>query len=325
MHIPKVGMLLMGAKSMMVAAGIPPTVTVGAEVATRVAGAAPKVQAIVAPDTTCCPMSASSAGARKLTVFPVAPPEDLGVAVATYRRDGYVITSGVLDADTVAASAAHLGKLQARAPFSEGGLVTPPLSVDPFLAGLTGDARLAGLAAALLGSDVVPFGCTYVVKDAQSGLPALWHQDGHPWRTRLGISAAVTLWIALDPADAGNGGLEVIPGSHRLPAAPLRKIAEPPNLFGWGMDPAGVDARRAVRLSLEPGDASAHHPNLIHCSSPNPSPRRRRALVIRYRSGSTGEPADRVDRGRGRDIDHRTDRLARSDDGGQDFGSRAAS
>jgi hypothetical protein len=54
-HIPNVGMLDMGAKSMIVAAGVL-AVTVGAEDALNVAGAAPKVQAIMAPVTTSCPI-----------------------------------------------------------------------------------------------------------------------------------------------------------------------------------------------------------------------------------------------------------------------------
>lgn len=50
-HIPNVGMLLIGAKSIIVAAGVVHMV-VGAEVAISEAGAAPKVHAIIAPVTT---------------------------------------------------------------------------------------------------------------------------------------------------------------------------------------------------------------------------------------------------------------------------------
>jgi hypothetical protein len=56
MHIPKVGMFDIGAKSMIVAAGMPAAVTVGALVATRLAGAAPIVHDIMAPLTTCWPI-----------------------------------------------------------------------------------------------------------------------------------------------------------------------------------------------------------------------------------------------------------------------------
>jgi hypothetical protein len=55
MHIPNVGMLDMGAKSIIVAAGVP-QVVVGAEVALSTAGAAPIVHIICAPVTTSCPI-----------------------------------------------------------------------------------------------------------------------------------------------------------------------------------------------------------------------------------------------------------------------------
>jgi hypothetical protein len=55
LHMPKVGMLSIGTKSMMVAAGRPPAVTpVG--VALSGAGVKPNEHVIMAPVTTCCPM-----------------------------------------------------------------------------------------------------------------------------------------------------------------------------------------------------------------------------------------------------------------------------
>jgi hypothetical protein len=273
---------------MIVAAGMPPTVTVGADVATRLAGAAPKVHAIIAPDTTCCPIPASLRPRPEFTVLTVPFLANLQVSVDAYQRDGFVVIRRAVDVGTVDACINHLKKLQATPAFSGNRLVAPSLSTDGFLRDLTGDARLTSVAASLLGSEVVPFGCTYMVKEARCGPPALWHQDGHPWQTVLGITAAVTMWIALDPVDGDNGGLEVIPGTHRLEAEPLRRVADPPNLFGWGLDPAGIETSRSVPLSLAPGDLSAHHPNLIHCSSPNRGERHRRALVIRYRSGRAG-------------------------------------
>ena len=54
-HIPNGGMLAMGAKSIIVAAGVG-AVTVGADVALNVEGAAPKLHCIIAPLTTSCPI-----------------------------------------------------------------------------------------------------------------------------------------------------------------------------------------------------------------------------------------------------------------------------
>lgn len=144
-------------------------------------------------------------------------------------------------------------------------------------------ARLAPLARDVLGEEVAAFGATYVVKGASEGLPTRWHQDGHPWEAR-GITRAISIGVALDPSTRENGCLLVIPGSHRMPAQPLRPIAGPPNTFGAEIDPALVDESLAEAVELEVGDASLHHPNLVHGADANTSDRPRRTLVLRYRA-----------------------------------------
>ena len=194
----------------------------------------------------------------------------------------------MLDAGTVAAALGHLDALRQRAvgerEEAEPSLVTGPIEGDAFFRAIVADARLVEVAATLLDGPVAAFGCTYVVKAARVGLPALWHQDGHPWRAGLGITEAVTLWIALDAADAGNGCLRVVPGSHHQPARRLRPNRAERSIFGCEIDPGYVDAARALDVALAPGDLSAHHPSLVHSSEANRSERPRRALALRYRA-----------------------------------------
>ncbi len=166
--------------------------------------------------------------------------------------------------------------------------MTACLTTDGFLTCVAADRRLTAIAGYLLGVQPVPFGCTYFVKEPRSGLPVLWHQDGYPWRTQLGVTEAVTLWLALDRSDEDTGGLQVIPGSHTLAAQPLHPQREQPNVFGCQLDADLVDTTLARTVSLTPGDLSAHHANLIHGSPANRSAHPRRGLAIRYR---TGEPS----------------------------------
>ena len=214
---------------------------------------------------------------------------------ATYDDQGHVTVRAVLDEATLEAAREHLATLPGDA------LRTAPLT-DPFLARISTDDRLVALASEALGGEVEPFAATYLLKPPGVGLPALWHQDGHPWQERLGGAAAVTLWVALDPSTGENGCLRVVPGSHRLPLHPLRPNDEVPSLFGVELDPALVDESAAVDVVLDAGDVSVHHPNLVHGSGPNRSDRARRALAVRYRwrkapdsspaskAGSTGSP-----------------------------------
>jgi ectoine hydroxylase-related dioxygenase (phytanoyl-CoA dioxygenase family) len=204
--------------------------------------------------------------------------------LARFQRDGYVVISAVLDAAEVAACIRHLRRLQAEGCHM-GPIVTAPLTTDAYLAGIAGSPGLTEIAGCLLEAKPVPFGCTYFVKEPRGGLPVRWHQDGHPWQIRLGITQAVTLWIALDRADEQTGGLQVVPASHVLAAQPLRPHQGQPSVFGSEIDPLLVDETVARPVRLAPGDVSAHHPNLIHGSPPNRSDYPRRGLAIRYRPG----------------------------------------
>jgi len=92
---------------------------------------------------------------------------------------------------------------------------------------------------------------------------------------------AVSLWLAADRSDAENGCLRVVRGSH------LQTLREPggeDGAAGMGThtdeDARGLGER--VDLELEPGDASIHHPNLVHASGANTSDRRRCGLSVRY-------------------------------------------
>lgn len=209
-----------------------------------------------------------------------------------YRTDGYVVVRALVAPETVTSALARLNQLRAERPEGAGILALPlardGTAADPWLTDLVRDERLVGLASLLLDHPAVCFGCAYMVKPAGTGLPALWHQDGHPWSEGLGITEAVTLWIALDDVGPDNGAMEVVAGSHILPAHPIVAVeGQDGGFFGGGMD-AGlaaelVDPSAVRRLELSAGDGSAHHPCVVHGSGPNWSGRDRRALVVRYR------------------------------------------
>jgi ectoine hydroxylase-related dioxygenase (phytanoyl-CoA dioxygenase family) len=67
----------------------------------------------------------------------------------------------------------------------------------------------------------------------------------------------------------------------------MRPRTEVANVLDSGIDPSLVDESQAVDLVLKAGDVSVHHPNIIHGSDANNSPRRRCGLTIRYIPTST--------------------------------------
>ena len=205
-----------------------------------------------------------------------------------WAADGWAVARQVLDGATVAGLRDHLETLLAPRPAAaESGLLAGVVVDDPVWLAAVSDSRLLDLVEALLGPGVVLFSSCWVVKPPRTGRPAAWHQDGGTWP--LEPLDAVTLWVALDDADAGNGTLRVVPGSHRAGLLPHdRDDARLANeLFNVALPAEHVDEAAAVDVVLRAGDVSAHHPALIHGSGPNRSDRPRRALVARYHPPST--------------------------------------
>jgi ectoine hydroxylase-related dioxygenase (phytanoyl-CoA dioxygenase family) len=105
------------------------------------------------------------------------------------------------------------------------------------------------------------------------------HQDDFYLRTAPGNCMAA--WIALDDADAGNGGMVAVPGTHRHDVVCPEK-ADPQQFFNTEhVEPQPGTA--PVPIDLRAGDVLFFNGRAIHGSYPNRSATRfRRALICHY-------------------------------------------
>ncbi|TDE60325.1 phytanoyl-CoA dioxygenase family protein [Nonomuraea mesophila] len=210
---------------------------------------------------------------------------DVDRTLQDFDRDGYTIFRNVLDRDLIADASDHVSWLQARHPDRHGeDLGTELVPRDPFWVRLVSDERLLDIAELFVGPDIALFASHYISKPPFSGKPVLWHQDGAYWP--LEPMRVVTLWLAVDEATTENGCLRVIPGSHREDLHELRQRDDVDNVLG-SESAVAVDESKAVDLVLSPGDVEVHHPNILHASNANTSPKRRCGLTIRYIPTST--------------------------------------
>ena len=121
----------------------------------------------------------------------------------------------------------------------------------------------------------------FFIKEKANPAFVSWHQDSTYWG--LSQPDVVTAWVAFTRANAGNGAMEVMPGSHKLDQIPHRDTFAKHNLLTRGQEIAvEVDHSKAVRLDLEPGEISLHHVRLVHGSPPDTSDDRRIGFAIRY-------------------------------------------
>lgn len=117
-------------------------------------------------------------------------------------------------------------------------------------------------------------------KPAHHGGVVAWHQDYSYW-TRTQPLAHLTCWIGLDDSTRENGCLQYIPGSHQWPDLPITGLAGNMNAINAVLSEEQKDQFRSpVAVELNKGEASFHHPRLVHGSFANRSNRSRRATVI---------------------------------------------
>ena len=112
------------------------------------------------------------------------------------------------------------------------------------------------------------------LKAAGYGSPVEWHQDWafYP-HTNDDILA---VGVCIDAMSEANGGLLVVPGSHRGPLYDHHQD-------GWfvgAITGAEVDTEQVVQLEVPAGGISLHHVRTVHGSVPNRSPRPRRLLLL---------------------------------------------
>jgi len=105
------------------------------------------------------------------------------------------------------------------------------------------------------------------------------HQDNFYLRVKPGTCLAA--WLAVDDVDAGNGGMKVVPGSHREEVACPQK-ADAAVSFTTDYVPV-PDGMEAVHCDMKAGDVLFFNGSLIHGSTPNTSATRfRRSLIAHY-------------------------------------------
>jgi ectoine hydroxylase-related dioxygenase (phytanoyl-CoA dioxygenase family) len=131
----------------------------------------------------------------------------------------------------------------------------------------------------LLGGPVRLWHDQLFVKPARDGAVVAWHQDYSYW-TRSVPMAHLTCWIALDDSAVENGCVQYIPGSQKWSLLPRTPLAEDMEAI---LDVLTEEQRRQFRptaIELRAGQATFHHPLMLHGSYENRSERSRRGAVI---------------------------------------------
>jgi len=112
-----------------------------------------------------------------------------------------------------------------------------------------------------------------------------WHQDSPLWTTLQPKDGQVTAWVALDDAEADNGCMYMVPGSHQW-GNKQKALDELPQ---GGELPEGFEGNplHFIMCPVKKGHVHFHHSLTWHGSGQNHSARPRRAIAIHLMTDRT--------------------------------------
>ncbi|MSS71351.1 MAG: phytanoyl-CoA dioxygenase family protein [Candidatus Latescibacteria bacterium] len=220
--------------------------------------------------------------------------------VTQYHRDGYLVVPDLLSREEVEAFRRYNEEVFA-------GLKKTGLTnhlVDETWARTAAHPRIKAALTALMGG---PPMCiqTMMLAKMPEGKGIAIHQDSYYIETEP--ETLMACWIALDDTDAGNGGLCVVPDSHRGPLLQMDMPQDATQHASWtttyeyrdrsgktwavplhSAEVKGWDSSREVTLAVPAGGAVFFTGCTIHGSHRNASSERpRRAFACHYvREGS---------------------------------------
>ena len=219
--------------------------------------------------------------------------------IEIYRRDGVVPIGKVLDESIVTEAKEHIEVLRQRNLLDNPAKGTDKKSFrllmvssfDDWFKSIVNNDNILDAAESVLGPDVQYYQDNIFWKPPAHGAPTTWHQDNVWWDAHPPNMA--TIWIALDDADASNGGIHYIPGSHTHLLVGEKEINDPKAGRYFLLTDEQVDASRAVSFTLPAGHAVMHHCQTIHGAPPNRSDRSRCGFTVHLQeAGLQGQTVD---------------------------------
>jgi hypothetical protein len=204
-----------------------------------------------------------------------------------FEEDGAQIFAGALDNAACLSIEQAIADLPSDVPGVRIG------SAPALRAMLAVDGPIGGIAASVLGPEASAVRAVLFDKTAARNWALGWHQDRTivveqradiegfgPWTVKAGLiqveppfailERIVTIRVHLDPVDATNAPLRIVPGSHRLGRLPEASIKHL------------VEDRGERECLANRGDVWLYATPIIHGSRVADPPRRRRVLQIDY-------------------------------------------
>ncbi len=121
-----------------------------------------------------------------------------------------------------------------------------------------------------------------MTKQPEFSSDSWWHQDLRYWRYTKGN--LISCWLALGSEHSKNGGLQLIPRSHKMEFGTHQ--FDDAKFFKNDLDENQAILKNKVELTLNPGDCLLFHSRLLHAATRNYTQETKLAAVFTYRGKS---------------------------------------
>jgi len=223
----------------------------------------------------------------------------------SWEENGFLLVSGIFSSEEVAHIREHFMDIQREAQSPDSPLreryapaspeeargdvlkqfprVMHPHNWDELSRAQMLDSRIENALRDLFGEEPLAAQSMFYYKPMGARGQAL-HQDNFYLNVRPGTCIAA--WLAVDDADEENGGMSVVPGSHKL-GVQCPGMADMDKSFTTEQV-AVPQGHEAVPARMKAGDVLFFNGSMIHGSTPNSSKDRfRRAFICHYVGNST--------------------------------------
>lgn len=198
--------------------------------------------------------------------------------IAHYNQQGFVQPFNIYGAEEIAAVRARIDEHMDAMGEAGGYGINCYQARLASIWDIATDRRILDHVEDIVGPDIVCWATAILSKRAHDPKQVPWHQDASFWS--LSPARTVTVWLAIDDADAHNSAMRFIPATHDKGALATAET-DAQSVFHKGIADAetlGVPFTNALKA----GQISMHADMLVHGSLANTSDRRRCGLTLRY-------------------------------------------
>ena len=204
--------------------------------------------------------------------------------VKQYNNEGYIAPIDVITKEEAAVVRQEIEYIEKKMPneINKSGRYNLHL-ISPKLDKIAHHSKILDVVENIIGKNILVCSTTLFIKNANQEGFVSYHQDAkyiglepHNW---------VSAWFAITDSYEENGCMRMWPGSH-LEIRDHEEKFDKCNLLTRGQTIKGVPENEVKSIELKAGQASLHHPRIVHGSGINRSSDRRIGFVIQSYIGS---------------------------------------